>query len=159
MIEQINQLREKVKNNNFQFEDFEICYKNMRENEKIFLSLLEQACKLRGDDYNLQQLLRKVALESVSNLMEELKKVGYGVQNVLGDDFAKMGYKLLEQVRAGKRADVMYGISRIFVSNQRNLPDVLIEAFKPYYDIETFKCLLYAFLSSAIKPQKVEKED
>ena len=58
-----------------------------------------------------------------------------------------------------KRSDVMYGISRIFISHRRNLPDALNESFKPYYDIETFKCLMYAFLSAAIKSEKRQEEE
>lgn len=153
------ELKNKVKNNNFQYEDFENYYKQMRESEKEFLSLLEWACQSKRDDKNLQRLLRRSSLESVSNLMEDLKNLGYGVQKDLGEDFSKMGYRLLEQVRAGKRSDVMYGISRIFITHQRNLPDTLNEAFKPHYDIETFKCLLYAFLSTAIKPEKKQEEE
>lgn len=155
----LNKLKEKVKGNNFSSEDFDNFYKNLKEINKEFLSLLEWADNLKKDDKNLQKLLRKFSLESVSDLMEELKNLGYGVQKDLGEDFAKMGYRLLEQVRAGKRSDVMYGISRIFITHQRNLPDILNEAFKPYYDIETFKCLLYAFLSAAIKPEKKSQEE
>ncbi|MEJ5284998.1 MAG: hypothetical protein WHS77_08125 [Brevinematales bacterium] len=156
----LEELKEKVKQNNFfQYEDFENYYKQKRNSEKEYLSLLEWACQLKKDDKNLQKLLRKCALGSVSDLMEDLKNLGYGVQKDLGEDFAKMGYRLLEQVRAGKRSDVMYGISRIFISHQRNVSSVLNEAFKPYYDIETFKCLLYAFLSAAIKPEKKQEEE
>ncbi|NPV38764.1 hypothetical protein [Treponema sp. J25] len=155
----LEELKEKVRNNNFQYEDFENYYKQMREKEKEFLSLLEWVCQSKRDDKNLQRLLQRSSLESVSNLMEDLKNLGYGVQKDLGEDFAKMGYRLLEQVRAGKTSDVMYGISRIFITHQRNLPDILNEAFKPYYDVETFKCLLYAFLSAAIKPERKSKQE
>ncbi|QJR22302.1 hypothetical protein BREVNS_1552 [Brevinematales bacterium NS] len=110
----LEDLKGEVKQNNFPYEYFEKYYKQKRNSEKEYLSLLEWACQLKKDDKNLQKLLRKCALESVSDLMEELKNLGYGVQKELGEDFSKMGYRLLEQVRAGKRSDVMYGISRIF---------------------------------------------
>lgn len=155
----LTELQEKVKNNSFEAKTFEDFYKKKREMDKEFLSLLDYATKQKPDDKDLQSLLRKCALGSISDLMEELKNLGYGVQKDLGEDFQKMGYRLLEQTRAGKRSDVMYGISRIFISHQRNLPASLNEAFKPYYDIEAFKCLIYSFLNAAIKPKENKEEE
>lgn len=156
----LNDLKEKVKNDNFTYEDFEKYYYQKKEQDKEFLSLLEWASQLKKDDKDLLNLLRKCALDNVSDLIVDLKSLGYGIQNELGEDFEKMGYRLLEQIRAGKRSDVMYGITRIFISHKKNVPDTLIEAFKPYYDIETFKCLLYTFLSAAIKSEiEIEKEE
>ncbi len=154
----LEQLKEVTENKSFTAEQFKDFYEQQREKDKKFLSPLEWATQLKKDDKDLKNLLRQCALASVSDLMENLKNLGYGIQKDLGEDFAKMGYRLLEQVRTGKRSDVMHGITRIFITHQRNLPNVLNEAFKPYYDIETFKCLLYAFLSAAIKPQKQENE-
>lgn len=153
-------LKTKVKENNFQYEDLKNYFNQKRKEEKEFLSLLEWACQLKKDDKNLQALLRICSLENVSDLMEDLKRLGYGIQQSLGDDFEKMGYRILEQVRAGKRSDAMHSIARIFIANKRNLPDALVQAFKPYYEVEIFKCLLYAFLSAAIKPkEKQQKEE
>jgi len=67
------------------------------------------------------------------------------MQESLGEDFEKAGFRLLEQVRAGKRSDVMYGITRIFLANRQNLPDILNEAFKSYYSDELFKCFMLHF--------------
>lgn len=155
----LDELENKIKNGEFSFNDFNNYWKQKQQVDKRFLSLLEYAVKQKPDDKNLDQLLRKCTLASISDLMEKLKRLGYSVRKDLGEDFQKMGYRLLEQVRAGKRSDVMYGISRIFISHQRNLPDSLIEAFKPYYDIETFKCLMYSFLSAAIKPKEKNIEE
>jgi len=158
-VDILNDLKAQLKENYVSYEGFSECYKKIEELRKEYLSLLDWAHQLKRDDKDLYSLLRKCALDSVSNLMEDLKRLGYGVQKDLGEDFSKMGYRLLEQVRAGKRSDVMYGISRIFITHQRNLPDALNEAFKPYYDIETFKCLMYAFLSAAIKSEKRQEEE
>lgn len=152
-------LKSEIQKNNFNFENFEEFYRQKREEKTAFLSLLEWACQLKKDDKDLQKLLRRCALENVSDLMEDLKRLGYGIQKELGEDFEKMGYRILEQVRAGKRSDAMHSITRIFIANKRNLPDVLIQAFKPYYDVETFQCLLYSFLSAAIKPKERQKEE
>ena len=156
----LEDLTNKIQNNNFTAEDFETFYKQKKDDDRKFLSLLEWAGQLKKDDKEFYTLLRRCALEHVSDLMEDLKRLGYGIQQSLGDDFEKMGYRILEQIRAGKRSDAMHSITRIFIANKRNLPDALVQAFKPYYDVETFKCLLYAFLSAAIKPkEKQQKEE
>lgn len=155
----LNDLKEKVKNGNFTLDDLQNYYKQEREKTKEFLSLLEWASQLKKDEKDFQRLLRKLSLDSVSDLMEDLKSLGYGIQKDLGENFEKSGYRLLEQVRAGKKSDVMYGITRIFITNQKNIPDALIEAFKPYYDDETFKCLLYAFLGAVVKPKNNREEE
>lgn len=155
----LESLKEKVKNKNFSYDDFKKIYENLKNEEKEFLSLLEWVCKLKPENKDLSKLMRKAGLENISNIMEELKNLGYGVQKELGEDFEKQGYKLLEQTRAGKRSEVMYGITRIFITHQQKLPEILNEAFKPYYDIETFKCFMYAFLGSAIKPKQNQKEE
>lgn len=153
----LEKFKEKVKNENFSYDDFKHIYDQMKDTRKEFISLLECACKIKKDDKDLNNLLRKVGLDSISEIMEELKNLGFGIQKDLGEDFQKQGYRLLEQTRAGKRNDVMYGITRIFMVHQRNLPEVLNEAFKPYYDIETFQCFMYAFLGTAIKPKEKEQ--
>lgn len=89
--------------------------------------------------------------------MESLKNLGFHIQEKLGDDFAKAGLRLIEQTRAGKRSEVMYGITRIFMANRQNLPEILNEAFKPYYSEELFKCFMFTFLSSAIKSKEEEE--
>lgn len=150
----LESLEKRLRENNFTYDDFKNFYEKLKKEEKEFLSLLEWAYQLKPEDKDLNELMRKAGLENISNIMEELKNLGYGVQKELGEDFEKQGYRLLEQTRAGKRSDVMYGITRIFMTHQRNLPKVLNEAFKAYYDVETFKCFMYAFLGSAIKPKE-----
>ncbi len=155
----LDSLKEKVKNGNFSYEDFENFFIEEKEKQKEFLSLLEWACSLKKDDKNFHRLLSQVALEKASVIMEDLKNLGYGIQKDLGEYFEKSGYRLLEQTRAGKRSDVMYGITRIFITHGKNLPDVLNEAFKPYYDDETFRCFIYSFLGSVIKSKENIKEE
>lgn len=156
--EKLNELKSKVKNNDFTLNDFKNFKEELKKINNEFFSLTEWAASVKKDDKEFQNLLRQYSLGNVSDLMDDIKRYGYVIQNDLGEDFAKVGYRLLEQIRTGKRSDVMYGISRIFITHQRNLRDCLVEAFKPYYDDETFKCLLYAFLSAAIKPEKKQEE-
>lgn len=71
-----------------------------------------------------------------------------------------MGYRLLEQTRAGKRDDVYYGFLRIFVAAKESFPLDLVEAFKPYYSDEIFKVFIFTFLSGIIgEEQNFNKEN
>jgi len=151
-LEQIlEDLKSKLKEKNVEVKEFEEYYKKSREMDREFLSLLEWACDIKKDDKKLHALLRRFSVEKVSHLMDDLRRLGYAIQKDLGENFRKSGYRLLEQIRAGQKNEVFYGISRIFISHNRNVPDAIHEAFKPYYDNETFQCLMYTFLSSAIE--------
>ena len=149
----LEELKQKLKENKINSDEFKNYWQQKQEKDKEFLSLLEWACELNKDDKYLKNLLRQAGLDRASDIMQELTNLGFALQKRLGEAFEKSGYRLLEQTRAGKRSDVMYGITRIFISNQSTLPKVLNEIFKPYYDDETFKCFMYAFLASVIKTE------
>lgn len=134
-------------------------YKQFQQDQKDFIKYLELAYEKSGRDKDVGKMLSEMSGKNASDLMESLKKLGYAVQKSLGEDFEKAGYRLMEQTRAGKRSDVMYGITRIFMANRQNLPDILNEAFKPYYSDELFKCFMFTFLSSAIKPKENKEEE
>jgi len=148
--ETINELKEKVKSGNFTAEDFEKCQKQKENEEKEYLSLLEWAGQLKNEDKDLEKLLKINGSKRASDILEDIRSLGFAVQKELGDAFEKSGYRLLEQTRAGKRSEAMYGITRIFMSFGKKLPDILHEAFKPYYSEELFKCFIYAFLGAVI---------
>jgi len=136
---------------------FQEFYKQLQKEQKDFVKYLEWAYEKSGRDKEIGNILSEIAGRNASDLIESLKKLGYAVQKSLGEDFEKSGFKLLEQVRAGKRSDVMYGITRIFLANRQNVPDILNEAFKPYYPDELFKCFMFTFISAAIKPKENNK--
>jgi len=138
---------------------FQQFYNKHKQEQKEFIKYLEWAYEKSGRDKEIKIILEDMIGSNASDLIESLKRLGYALQKKLGDDFEKAGYRLLEQTRAGKRDDVMYGITRIFIVNNQNVPDVLIEAFKPYYTDELFKCFIFSFLSSVIKPEQNKKEE
>jgi len=138
---------------------FKIFYNKIKQQKYDFQKYLEWAYEKSGRDKEIGNILAETAGRNASDLIESLKRLGYAVQKSLGEDFEKAGFRLLEQVRAGKRSDVMYGITRIFLANKQNLPDILNEAFKPYYSDEIFKCFMFTFISSAIKPKENNKEE
>jgi len=127
----------------------------LKKEQKEFLKNLELAYQISKEN-EIKKFLDEVAGKNASELIESLKQKGKLIQRKLGDAFSKAGLRLIEQTRAGKRSDVIYGITRIFMANKQNLPDELIEAFKPYYSEELFKCFMFTFLSSAIKKEEEE---
>ncbi|MBP8992009.1 MAG: hypothetical protein KBG82_08540 [Spirochaetes bacterium] len=152
-------LREKVKNKNFDSDDFKSYWRQKQKENDEFLSLLDWACEIKNNDGDLQKLLIKTGLSQASDIMQKLRDIGFALKKDLGESFEKSAYRLLEQTRAGKRNDVMYGVIRIFVAHQKAVPEILNEAFKPYYAEETFQCFIYAFLGSVIKSKENKKEE
>jgi uncharacterized membrane-anchored protein YjiN (DUF445 family) len=159
-IETLQEVLQKDIHNSQEFKLlFDKFYKKLKQQQKEFIKYLECAYEKSGRDKDIENILDDMIGYNASNLLESLKRLGYALQNKLGEEFKKAGYRLLEQTRAGKRDDVMYGITRIFIVNNQNVPDVLIEAFKPYYTDELFKCFIFSFLSSVIKPEQNKKEE
>lgn len=150
----IQELQEKVVTGNFNYSDFDMYYKNISQEFSQFKKILEEACTLKKDDKNFYTLLYTISAQNSSVLIEKLKKLGYAIRknksHVLQNSIANMGYRLLEQTRAGKREDVYYGLLRIFISAKENFPLDLVEAFKPYYSDEMFKVFIFTFLSGII---------
>ena len=143
-----------------EFKDFNNYFIELTKQQKKLQSLLEYAIQLKKDQNNFETLYRKVTAKNSSNLVEVLTKKGHVYKKDLGDAFQSMGYRLLEQTRAGKRDDVYYGILRIFVAQNKKFPDDLVEAFKPIYTDEMFKVFIFSFLSGIIgKEQQTENKN
>lgn len=143
-----------------EFKDFNNYFIELTKQQKKLQSLLEYAIQLKKDQNNFETLYRKVTAKNSSNLVDALTKKGHANKKDLGDAFKSMGYRLLEQTRAGKRDDVYYGILRIFVAQNKKFPDDLVEAFKPIYTDEMFKVFIFSFLSGIIgKEQQTENKN
>lgn len=157
----LEDLKSKIKSNSFESKDFFEYYNNLQKTQKEFLSLVEWASEIKRDNKELKKLCRKLGVDITSDIMEEIRRLGFGIQSNkdISETFTKSAYRLLELTRARKRNDVFYGITRIFISHNRNVPDVIAEAFKPYYDDETFQCFMYAFLSAVTKSEKNERRN
>lgn len=132
-------------------------YELKEELDDAFLSFLDYLrCNEESSNEDIRQIYSRVSRESISSILQKLTRKGYELRGELGEDFGKMAYRILEQVRAGKRSDVEYNIVRIFITNGKNIPDELVESFKPKYDEDTFKAFMYAFIGSIIKPKEKE---
>ncbi len=151
----LEELNQKVLTEEFSYQEFELFYKNLMNQFLEFQKTLEEAAIVaRNDKDKFQRLLRIVSGKNSSDLIERLKKLGYRYRKSsiesIQVSFANMGYRLLEQTRAGKRDDVYYGLLRIFIAAKENFPLDLVEAFKPYYSDELFKTFIFSFLSGLL---------
>lgn len=160
----LQELQLKVVNEDFTFLDFQKYYSKISQEFSEFKKILEDACSLKKEDKELRTLLQRVSGQNASELMEKLKKLGYALRksnnSKLKDAFTNMGYRLLEQTRAGKREEVYYGLLRIFVAAKENFRLELVEAFKPHYSDEMFKVFIFTFLSGIIgEEQNFNKEN
>lgn len=145
------ELKTKVQQGNYSLDDFKEVYDKLKAQLNDFQSLLEDAYENNKND-GFKTLLSKVKGENASELIERLKRYGYSIRKKqnLSSAFQNMGYRLLEQARAGKKDDVFYGLLRIFISAREDFPLVLIEVFKPYYSEEMFKVFIFSFLSGVL---------
>lgn len=154
MEEKLKILNEQLKDCQPVLKDFENYYYELNLKYEEFQKLLEYATELRKGEKEFENLYKRVAGRNASSLVDSLTRKGYAFKKELGGAFENMGYRLLEQTRAGKRDDVYYGMLRIFVANNRKFPDELVEAFKPVYTDEMFKVFIFSFLSGIIGKEK-----
>ena len=130
-------------------EEFEKFLKDLQQN---FVKTLEYASKITKDE-KIDKLYRKWAQKNISDLIDKLRYEGSKVakEKSLKEDFDKVIFRLMELTRLGKRSEVFYGIYRIFVARNEEIPKVLCEPFKPIYSDEIFKVMIFSFLSGIME--------
>jgi hypothetical protein len=142
-------LEKQVKESNVSKDDFDSALRSLNEAK---LNIQQMLFYARDGNEDLNTLYHQLAEDNFSTLVDELNQIGKWKRSILGKAFENMGYRLLEQTRAGKRDDVMHGIMRIYLSHGMELDKKLLIAFK-HPNTEMFKVLIFSFLSGAIKPK------
>lgn len=157
--EQLKQLEEQLRNGEVSTERFREAISSLAKARWRLQKLLEWAADQKKDDKELKRFYGQLAGENASSLIDRLRGLGYHYKNDndLSDALSKQGYRLLEQTRAGKRQDVFYRLLRTFISLKREVPLMLVEAFKPIYSDELFKVFLFSFLSGILGKEKEEE--
>lgn len=159
----LQELQNKVINGNINYNDFKEYDQKLSQEIMEFRKILEEAYELDRQNREFEYLLRKYAIRNSSDLIDRLKNLGYAIRKSknknIKDSFSNMGYRLLEQARAGKREEVFYGFLRIFISGKENFPLDLIEAFKNHYSDEMFKVFIFSFLSGIIGQDELTKNE
>jgi len=130
-------------------EEFEKFLKDLQQN---FVKTLEFASRITKDE-KIDKLYRKWAQKNISDLIDKLKRAGSKIAKEKGlkEDFDKVIFRLMELTRLGKRSEVFYGIYRILVARNKEIPKVLCEPFKPIYSDEIFKVMIFSFLSGIME--------
>ena len=153
----VAELEQKVVNNTIVPEDFKTALYQLKEAKLKIQGLLEL---LKENDGEMNKLYRQVANENYADLIDDLNSLGYRYRKQnknLKDAFEKMGYRIMEQTRSGRREDVFYSILRIFMSLNTPFDRKLLSAFKQSSD-EMFKVLIFSFLSGIIEDKTNTEE-
>ncbi|MGC8943945.1 MAG: hypothetical protein ACP5KX_07585 [Caldisericia bacterium] len=145
-------IKNELKNGNLDKDLLKDLLKKYDDLKEKILDLIEWAIELKKDDTELKKFYQKFYGYKSSDLLEKLRDLGYALGNDINlkDDFDKQGYRLLEQIRTGQRDIVFYTILRIFISRKKEMPKILLEAFKPIYSDQLFKVFLFSFLSGIL---------
>lgn len=106
-------------------------------------------------------ILRNLTELEPNNIIDSLKNSGrelYKNESFSSSIQGQM-YKLLEQVRLGKRDNVIGILMRTFFISQKKFPEELIEAIKPMYADGMFKAFMYSFLGSFTEEKKEDNKE
>ncbi|ADQ47255.1 hypothetical protein Calkro_2444 [Caldicellulosiruptor kronotskyensis 2002] len=163
-------LEESIFHNKIKFEDFAKTinsYKNLGfELEKM----LEWAANnAKGEDkIKLWSLYKEFSLQNVSELCERLRWYGENLRKskVYDRFFDKdkkvpraITFRVLELTRLGKREEVFHIILREFVNAQEEVGKDFVKAFSPKYSVESFKVMVYSFLSGLLGEEKEKNKE
>jgi hypothetical protein len=108
---------------------------------------------LQDSNDDMKNLYHVLSYDNYADLIDDLNSLGYWYRKQnekLKDAFGKMGYRIMEQTRAGKRDDVFYSFLRIYMSENISFDKKLLLAFK-HPNNEMFKVLIFSFLSGIIE--------
>jgi len=84
-------------------------------------------------------------------LLESLQRKGYAIaKNDTGirEGIEKSIFRILQQIRLGKKDTVIGQLMGIFASRGKALPQELVDALQAEWDINQFRAFMYAFLSN-----------
>ena len=162
-------IRNKLKEDNVPFEELKNLHNQINDLLKEYQHLLEWAYKiidLKGQNVSqIKNLLDEIKGKNISDLISKLNKKGYDLIKAEKTDITKgienLIFRLLEQTRHGKREEVFYTLSRIYIAAKENFPKELLEPFKPIYSDSEFKVMIFSFLNSALSKitEKASNQD
>jgi len=147
-----------LKEDNVPFEELKNLHNQINDLLKEYQHLLEWAYKiidLKGQNVSqIKNLLDEIKGKNISDLISKLNKKGYDLIKAEKTDITKgienLIFRLLEQTRHGKREEVFYTLSRIYIVAEENFPKELLEPFKPIYSDSEFKVMIFSFLNGAL---------
>lgn len=127
---------------------FKRALSDLNDAKVYYLQLLEI---LADGDKDFYALYQRASQSNLSECVDKLNSIGNQRRNnkVLKKAFDSMGYRIMEQTRAGKRDDVFHNILRLYMTCNQSFDKELLIAFKQSNN-EMFKVLIFSFLSGII---------
>jgi len=154
-------LVEAIQKNQIEFTQFKKVIDSYKELGFELEKILEYAANnAKDEDKNkLWALFNEVSLQNISELCDRLRRYGDSLKNSelhgrFYDEDKKVpraiAFRLLELTRLGKRDEVFHMILREFANAKEKVNLDLVKAFNPKYSLESFKILVYSFLSGLL---------
>lgn len=125
---------------------------NIEEEKFKYLQLLGLVA---DSDKDFDDLYQKVSQNYVSDAVDKLNLIGTTRKKnqILKKAFESMGYKLMEQTRAGKKDEVFHSILRLYMTSNQPFDKELLIPFKQS-NPQLFKVLIFSFLSGIMDIKK-----
>lgn len=98
----------------------------------------------------IRKLLSSIKKNEPDALLQAINRKGFHcAQDIeLNKSIQSAFFKILQQIRLGKREDVIHSFMQIFAAKQKQMPRELIETLKQEWHIDQFRAFAYAFLSN-----------
>lgn len=109
----------------------------------------------------LNSLIALLKANEPDFLLESLQRKGFAIAKTdseLRDSIENSIFRILQQVRLGKKAAVCCLFMQIFAARGRVMPQEIIEALKEEWDINQFRAFMYAFLSNFIGKEEYNND-
>lgn len=164
------ELEEAILQNQIEFKNFAKAVSSYKDLGFELGRVLEWAANnAQGDERNkLWGLYKEFSLQNTGELCERLRWYGERLRSskVFERFFDKdkkvpkaITFRVLELTRLGKREEVFHIILREFVNAQEEIDKNLVNAFNPKYSLESFKVMIYSFLSGLLAEEKEKSKE
>lgn len=156
---------ENVRRNRLDVSEIRNLVEDYRKLGFVIQKLIEYAGKNAEGDLKikLEKIYEEISPQNISTLCDRLRSYGFTLRDKevyerFYDKEKKVPqgvvYRILELTRLGKRDEVFYIILREFATVGKEVGKELIQAFNPKYSLESFKTLIYSFLSGLLGETK-----
>ncbi|MCX7942693.1 MAG: hypothetical protein N2516_06320 [Dictyoglomaceae bacterium] len=154
-----------IKENKLNLEEIRNLIEDYKKTGLDIQKLIEYAIKSAEGKTKeeLEKLYDSFFKQNVSFLCDKLATYGYALRgrevyerfyNKEKNTPEGVVYRILELTRLGKREEVFHILLREFISAKEEISSYLTEAFNTKYSLDSFKVLIYSFLSGLLGQYK-----
>lgn len=145
----LEQLREKARSGTITLKDLEDAIKEVENLTLGLMDFLNQVSYVldEEDRGRLSDLRGHLAPLAYPVLFERVRSLAWALRDSgIKEDVSKSGYRLINLARAGRKDEVAYLLTRIFLARSQPLPRDLVRIFSPAIPDDMFRTFLYAFV-------------